>query len=135
MSIHSAQLAEFLQHAVQMRLSRSGRPSSDEVIANVRLLIAAGADPNGLAHASRARPLIEAARLNDPVIIELLVSNGAQLDVTDDQGWTPLIHAAHMHATEAVRCLLALGADPNRAAKDGSTALERARWQRGHWVQ
>ena len=38
---------------------------------------------------------------------------GAQLNAVDDAGWTPLFFAAQYGQLEAVRALLAAGAEPN----------------------
>ena len=45
------------------------------------------------------------------------------LDVTDGDGWTPLLYAAKAQASAAVKYLLQRGADPNIAQSDGFTAL------------
>ena len=62
-----------------------------------------------------------------PRMVELLVSRGADVDVLDETGRTPLI----VHAEEAEHCdvmmaLLRRGADADAADDDGNTALSIA---------
>ena len=55
------------------------------------LLLAWGANINGpLAQCGNARPLHAACALNAVASIEFLIHNGAELDVADDDGNTPL---------------------------------------------
>lgn len=56
-------------------------------------------------------------------VAHLLEADPSQINARDDQGFTPLIHAA-MYADEPlVRLLLEKGADPNAKNDDGVTAL------------
>jgi ankyrin repeat protein len=56
-------------------------------------------------------------------VIELLVARGARVDATDQQGQTPLFHAADRGHREALLILLALKSDPNHVAHTGRTAI------------
>ena len=47
----------------------------------------------------------------------------ARVDALDGKGRTALYHAAHNNHLRAVAALLDAGADPNRACRDGQTAL------------
>ena len=58
--------------------------------------------------------------------MELLVSNGAQLNVKDMTSWTPLFYAVAQQQLEVVKLLLASGADPNVHDKRGWTPLRFA---------
>lgn len=100
----------------------------------VRLLLAAGADPNqgGL---SAATPLhiavaqfvgsAEEDRTRRLEIINLLIGAGADVNATDADGRTPLMMAAFTRADhEVVRQLLAAGADPTRKMRTGATASD-----------
>jgi ankyrin repeat protein len=53
------------------------------------------------------------ARLNAENVITKLVSAGADLEVRQKYGWTPLICAVVRNRPVEVRCLLAVGAQPN----------------------
>jgi ankyrin repeat protein len=53
------------------------------------------------------------ARLNAENVITMLVSAGADLEARQKYGWTPLICAVVRDRPVEVRCLLALGAQPN----------------------
>jgi ankyrin repeat protein len=110
----------------------NGRPT--EVVAEtINVLIDAGADPNLLANGSR--PLHEAAfgDWGSPTAVRILLSRGAEVDATDDDGRTPLMLAAEWGEVECVRLLLAAGAD--RTLKDHAekTALDYAKVRLGVW--
>ena len=55
-----------------------------------------------------------------------LVAAGVPIDTKNDEGETPLLHLARYGRGEAVLFLLAHGADPMTADKDGQTALDLA---------
>lgn len=59
-------------------------------------------------------------------ITACLLEHGAAVNVADENGATPLMQAAGMNKTEAVRALLARGADPAARDKHGWTALRYA---------
>ena len=54
------------------------------------------------------------------------VASGADINVVDEGGVTPLMWASGYHRAECVAEMLRLGADARRVENDGSTAL--------HWV-
>lgn len=66
-----------------------------------------------------------AARTGRTDAIAELVRAGADPDLRDSgpNGWTPLLHAVHKNQLEAVRALLAVGADPNGRGENGLTPL------------
>jgi ankyrin repeat protein len=65
-------------------------------------------------------------------VAKLLVDNGADINVPDSDGWTPLMHAAEAgmgpdrdkRVSEYVTWLLALGADATRVNHKGETAAQ-----------
>ena len=68
----------------------------------------------------RRTPLLKAARHNNTEkILELLLKNGAEPDIADDDGNTPLHHAAIRGSEEVALFLLNLGADPYSRNKRG----------------
>ncbi len=50
-----------------------------------------------------------------PTSVRVLLEYGAEVDVRDKHGRTPLMAAAEMGETDCIRLLLAAGADPRRA--------------------
>jgi RNA polymerase sigma factor (sigma-70 family) len=78
--------------------------------------------------ATRATPLIRAAERGDVALIDLLVERGAALDgpCACAGHETPLWAALASGRCDAARRLLELGADPNRRAFAGHTALHVA---------
>lgn len=81
----------------------------------LRTLLEAGADPNMIARGSY--PLHEAVRgdWGSPIATRLLIEFGAEVDVKDDRGWTPLMAAADGGELECIWLLLQAGADPRPA--------------------
>jgi uncharacterized protein len=97
----------------------------------VKMLLAAEADPNA---ASRNRmkvtPLHSAVANRDQgkatEMATLLVSKGAEVNVAQEGGWTPLQQAAAHGYTPLVKYLLDHGADIQAKANDGRTAFDLA---------
>ncbi len=59
-------------------------------------------------------------------IAEILLRSGAKLSDTDDNGWTVLHYATKFGYLPSIVGLLALGADPNAASKEGFRPLHVA---------
>lgn len=58
--------------------------------------------------------------------LELLVRAGADFEVSDEYGHTPLHEAAFVDSIRCARLLLSLGASPNAKNKDGQTPFDFA---------
>ena len=91
---------------------------------SARILLAAKENPNEVMPKSGATPLIIASSIDAPEVATLLLDNGADPNVKDANGFTPLHHAVRDSdygvdpATKAiqvqvVKTLLAHGANPN----------------------
>lgn len=93
--------------------------------AAVRLLLAAGADPDARC-AEGWTPLHLNAPRARPGVMRTLVAAGAAVDATDRQGKTPLLMAIEHRQAEAAKFLLAHGADPNRCDAAGLAPLDQA---------
>lgn len=62
----------------------------------------------------------------DPVIVQLLIDHGANVNQADKNGWTPLHHAVAACNLEVFKLLLKGGADPyTRTDRDGMNVNER----------
>jgi hypothetical protein len=87
------------------------RAVTDQDLARVERLLNEGADPN---QRTLTFPLQAAAARENIEILELLLARGAvvQKAVDKDTGWSPLFAAAQDGPSDAVRLLLAAGADP-----------------------
>jgi hypothetical protein len=105
-------------------------------VAIVRLLLAAGADPNAAANHRISRPLHYAA---DGYItgsawkakaqvetIRRLLAGGAKIDAQDKNGATALHRAVRTRSAAAAGCLLDAGANPTLKNKSGSTPFPLA---------
>ena len=67
-----------------------------------------------------------AIRANDLARLNTVLAQGADVNAKDTQGVTPLMYAAWVGSTDAMRALLDRGADPNLTNSSGSTALMMA---------
>jgi uncharacterized protein len=67
-----------------------------------------------------------AVRVDDPEIVDLLLSAGANAKATNKYGVTPLSLACTNGSAGMIAKLLAAGADPNSALPEGETALMTA---------
>jgi ankyrin repeat protein len=79
-------------------------------------------------------PLLRASEgryFEDGSVLGLLLAHGADINVQDEDGWTPLYLASTRGTLEAVRLLLKHGADVEVKNNNGKTALQEAA-ARGH---
>jgi ankyrin repeat protein len=125
-----------------VKQQREGSARSEEIF---RTLLAAGANPNaqsktgdtalvfaipgreiGDAQGSRY-PAVELPRVNSPDLIIELLANGANPNVQNNDGLTPLMIAASRGLTEIVTAMLARGADVNVKANFGLTVFNVAK--------
>lgn len=101
----------------------------------VRMLIAAGADPNRAAHVnedapSGMTPLLAACSSKHPDTLRTLLDHGARLDVLGHDG-SPLFTAASAGNSAALEILLDAGVDVGERSSAGRTALMEATLYRG----
>lgn len=95
-------------------------PASSEIMS---LLLARGADPNGVGQFGRT-PLMEA---NSVAKVRLLLARGARLNAKDEAGGTALTRAVDRGDVALVEVLLKAGAEGlNAQNEDGETLLMRA---------
>ncbi|MBP6774293.1 MAG: amidohydrolase family protein [Gemmatimonadaceae bacterium] len=87
----------------------------------------AGAKIDSLDPQGNRRALNYAALNDRDVIISLLLSRGASVNLANRTGFTPLHHAVEGSAHAALRRLIAAGADLSLKNSAGRTALEYAR--------
>lgn len=102
----------------------------------VRLLLAAGADPNAAKNHRNSSPLHYAADgfITGPEwdakkqveTIRELLSSGANVQLKDKNGATPLHRAVRTRCAAAVQFLLEAGSDPLARNKSGSTPFHLA---------
>ncbi len=71
-------------------------------------------------------PLHVAAQIGDPTLFTLLISNGADVNATDDEDYTPLHHVAEAGHSNFVKTLIDNGANVNAKNEFGDTPLDIA---------
>ncbi len=59
-------------------------------------------------------------------LAKFLINAGADVNLSDKDGWTPLSVAAFYGHAEIIKILLASGADPSKEVEDGDTAYDKA---------
>lgn len=92
------------------------------------LLVLAGADVNAEArNESRVRPIHSAVAGPDPMMAEIVLAMGADVNARQEGGFTALHAAARRGDHKLVDLLLRADADPRVAATDGQTAADFAR--------
>lgn len=102
----------------------------------VRMLLAAGANPNSVHSRRHSSPLHYAAEgyVNSPSwnakrqvkTIQCLLDAGANINAPDNNGATSLHRAVRTRCAEAVKFLFKRGADPTIKNQSGSTAFHLA---------
>jgi ankyrin repeat protein len=102
----------------------------------IDLLVGAGSDVNGRDKNGNT-PMHEAASgdWGNPTAIRTLLRHGAEPDLVNESGLTPLMLASSNGDIECVRELLAARADPTRADARGKTAVDCAKDHYESWVK
>ena len=134
-----AELAEILLYAgastsAQTRIGQytplhlAGKSGNAAVAA---ALLKAGADVNARSTNSGVTALHMAASSGNPAVVNLLIDAKAEVNAKENEaGQTPLIFAAGLNRVEAIKALLARGADPSITTKvidiPKFSALDRA---------
>ena len=88
----------------------------------IRAHIEAGGDPNFKMPAGKT-PLIVAAKIGDPKLVQLLLDLGSDVNAATETGGTALMFAAIRGNLETVELLIGHGADVNATAHFNWTAL------------
>lgn len=98
----------------------------------MRKLIASGAITNAKSCLTPAKqklvdtPVFSAVKQDETDAVVMLIRRGAELDVKDHLGGTPLWHAKGLTDGATTRTLVTGGADPNLAGQDGESPLLEA---------
>ena len=90
------------------------------------ILIEHGADPNARGGVNGATPLHFAAMAGHPAVVNLLLANGARIDIGDYLGDAPLHYAAFYNRGAMIELLAAAGADVNLTNHAGLTPFSLA---------
>ena len=98
----------------------------------LKILLEKGANPNQASSNQMAvYPINSAAAHRSPDVamemVQMLIDYGADVNIAQHGGWTPLHQAAAHGQDDLVKVLLAAGADPGMKSDDGRTAEKMAR--------
>lgn len=108
-------------------ITQSNLGSAKDYLATAELLIKHGAKANGAAEDDSLRPLYFALSAGFTDMIDLLLQNGAKVDVKAKARRTPIQGAVHGGIPELLERVISLGADPNTLVNDnGATVLHAA---------
>ena len=97
------------------------------LLAGAKLLIQQSANLNAQTKAGDTALILAGWSTNNFELVKLLVSNGADVNIANNNGDTPTIDAAYLGKIENLRYLLKNGADTSRKNKRGNTALDVAK--------
>ena len=89
-------------------------------VEQVILLIEQGVDKNQVGGKFRDTALSAAAENNCIAIVQYLLEQGADTEIADVMGWTPLIDASRHGHLEVAKCLLEHGAHTEKTAQQVS---------------
>lgn len=89
----------------------------------IKLLLAAGADPNTKAEALRSSPLQVAALNGKLQTVKILLKAGANIEQKDAEGATALFYAAFNNNIDMMKLLMEAGAKINAKDKNNHTPL------------
>ena len=90
----------------------------------IRQHLAAGTDVNAQEPYNGGTPLMLAALTGQTSVAEMLIENGAELDMKNNDGATALLIAAFFGHPETLRLLIGKGADVNVRNNEGQTPLD-----------
>jgi len=126
---NNTEIAEYLiDHGANLNYPQDWNPLeiapyTSNNIEMVKLLIARGADINSGVGLTALQASISAGRRD---IFDLLIQLGADVNLKDLDGYTPLYFAIHDDDTGFMRILIANGADVNTKYPGGETLLQSA---------
>ena len=92
----------------------------------VILLVEQGVDKNQVGGKFGDTASSAAAENNCLAVVQYLVEQGADTEIADVMGWTPLIDASRHGHLEVAKCLLEHGAHTDKATEHGMTSLHYA---------
>lgn len=100
--------------------------SENRISTALELIQSGKVDVNRFSEADWAPLHFAAAKRGCLKVIEALVESGADVNLTDTNGWTALHYAANNGNKPAINYLLSKKADPNSTTQDGTTPLQLA---------
>lgn len=93
----------------------------------IDILLNQGANINAQAHDGETALLMAGLSSNNRDLITFLVERGADVNLSNEHGCTPLMDAAELGKNEILEYLLAKGADIHAKKNNGASALDMAR--------
>ena len=76
-----------------------------------------------LGHTAHCMTLVEAAKKGEVAIVQEFIADGADIDQTDENGWTPICCAACNGHEKVVQILVQNNVDLDKATKCGWTPI------------
>lgn len=101
----------------------------------IRALVAAGADVNALVDDSTAMLEAVFGDWSSPTAVRVLLELGADPNLANPAGITPLMMAAEQSCLESIKLLIASGARIDALDHEGQSAIDKARRQVETWQE
>jgi len=93
---------------------------------NVKAFLAKNKGAAGKPLSSGRNPLVMAADYGQKDVLDYLLSNGADVNVSDSHGITPLLAAIYEGHVDCVKLLISKGADKDKKAPSGESYYDSA---------
>jgi hypothetical protein len=118
--LEAEQTSDELMDSKEFNLSLAASEGNKKL---VKTLIKEGANVNACFFWSNQRVLHEAALYGSIATMRILLANGADSNLQDDEGYSPLHLAMYFGSSKKVALLLDYGANPNARNNKGHTPL------------
>ncbi len=102
---------------------KSNEPSMYAIITRVQNQQLIGLHQNRAQFVDYGATIFDLAAANDACSVNAMITSGAQLDVTDADGWPLLVIAAKYGAVDVLKFLLGAGASVHQTNKEGASGL------------
>lgn len=122
-------VSQFLEKGIDVNIRNNLDQSALSAAVNtgnvtlIEMLLKAGANPNSPSKRQQPPPLLRAVASNNIAVARLLLNYQANINVVDENGWSPLFHTIENNNVLMMLNLIKLGANVNQVDNFSSTPL------------